>query len=85
MLNMMRKLTSLDQVPTLQIGRVSGFATTNRKLVEKLREIGFAEGDEIEVLQRGFLGGSPLSVRLNRSLIALRKNEAAAIKVDLDL
>jgi len=49
-----------------------------------LREIGFAEQDQVEVLGAGPLGGSPLSIRLNRTVIALRKNEAACIEVEPD-
>lgn len=49
-----------------------------------LREIGFAEADEVEILGAGPIGGSPLSVRLNRTVIALRKDEAACIEVELN-
>jgi ferrous iron transport protein A len=46
-----------------------------------LREIGFAELDQVEVLTYGPIGGSPLSVRLNRTVIALRRDEAACVQV----
>ena len=46
-----------------------------------LREVGFAEDDQVEILGAGPLGGSPLSVRLNRTVIALRRDEAACIQV----
>ena len=62
--------------------RVSGFGVGNESLVAKLREIGFAEGDEVELLARGWLGGAPLSFRLNRTVIALRKSEAAMVLVE---
>ena len=61
---------------------MTGFANGDRKLVAKLREIGFAEGDEVELLARGWLGGAPLSIRLNRTVIALRKGEAALVMVE---
>jgi ferrous iron transport protein A len=48
-----------------------------------LREIGFAESDQVEVLGVGPIGGSPLSIRLNRTVIALRKDEAACVEVEL--
>ena len=44
-----------------------------------LREMGFAEEDEVEIMGLGPLGGSPLSVRLNRMLVALRRGEAGAL------
>ena len=62
--------------------RIVGFADGDAGLVAKLREIGFAEGDEVEILARGWLGGAPLSVRLNRTVIALRKSEAALVTVE---
>ncbi|MBL4595284.1 MAG: ferrous iron transport protein A [Robiginitomaculum sp.] len=72
---------TLDQLPAKKLGHIHGFVSANSSLALKLREIGFAEGDEIEVLHRGPVGGTPLSVRLNTSLIALRKSEAAQIQV----
>jgi ferrous iron transport protein A len=72
----------LSQFSKGRVGRVVGFAADADSLVAKLREIGFAEGDEVELLGRGWLGGAPLSIRLNRTVIALRKNEAALIRVE---
>ena len=65
-----------------KVARVSGFGVGDESLVAKLREIGFAEGDEVELLARGWLGGAPLSFRLNRTVIALRKGEAAMVLVE---
>ena len=62
--------------------RVTGFGVGDDSLVAKLREVGFAEGDEVELLARGWLGGAPLSFRLNRTVIALRKSEAAMVLVE---
>ena len=73
----------LDQLSKGHVGRVSGFSAGDDKLVAKLREIGFAEGDEVELLAKGWLGGAPLSIRLNRTVIALRKGEAALVQVEL--
>jgi ferrous iron transport protein A len=72
----------LDRLPKGMTGRVSGFAPGDDKLIAKLREIGFAEGDEVELLGRGWLGGAPLSIRLNRTMIALRLGEAALVRVE---
>lgn len=81
----MKALTSsfgLDKLPLRQVGRVAGFYEGGDGLVAKLREIGFAEGDEVELIGRGWLGGAPLSFRLNRTMIALRKSEAAMVRVE---
>ena len=74
---------TLDKLARGDIAAISGFdsSSQNEKMVAKLREIGFAEGDEVELLHRGPLGGSPLSFRLNRTIVALRKREAALIAV----
>jgi len=52
-------------------------------LERKLREIGFCEGDEVELLKRGPIGGQPLAIRLNRRVIAMRRDEARAIHLEL--
>jgi len=78
---MTEKQINLDQLPDRIPARIYGFSQEQETLIEKLREIGFAEGDEVEILHRGLIGGSPLSVRLNRCIIALRKSEAAQIQV----
>lgn len=74
---------SLDRLKKGAVARVAGFAAGSDGLVAKLREIGFAEGDEVELMARGWLGGAPLSIRLNRTLVALRKGEAALVQVEL--
>ncbi|VAV88874.1 hypothetical protein MNBD_ALPHA06-1191 [hydrothermal vent metagenome] len=81
LLRMIQTTISLDQLPNLKPAKISGFCMAQERLIEKLREIGFAEGDEVEILHRGLLGGSPISVRLDRCIIALRKSEAAQIQV----
>lgn len=73
---------ALDRLPFGQVGRVTGFSAGHPGLIAKLREIGFAEGDEVELLARGWLGGAPLSIRLNRTVIALRKAEAALVTIE---
>ena len=66
-----------------QKGRVRGIVTADEDLAVKLREIGFSEGDEVEMITAGPFG-QPLAVRLNRTLVALRGSEAAAVQVDHD-
>lgn len=51
-------------------------------LERKLREIGFCEGDEVELLKRGPIAGQPLAIRLNRRVIAMRRDEARAIHIE---
>lgn len=74
---------TLDKVEIRQIVRVSGFAGGSENLVARLREIGFAEDDEVELLYRGPFARKPLCFRLNRTMVALRPNEACAIEVEV--
>jgi ferrous iron transport protein A len=80
---MASKPTNLDQLPQHKPAQITGFEKHFVPLIEKLREIGFAEGDEVEILHRGLIGGSPICVRLNNSIIALRKIEASQIQIVL--
>lgn len=73
---------TLDEVKIGERFCVSGFVRDQNSLVARLREIGFAEEDEVELLYTGPLGRRPLCFRLNRTLIALRRDEACAIKVE---
>lgn len=47
----------------------------------RLRELGFIEGEAVAVLRRGQPGGEPLAVRVGVSTFALRKAEAACVRV----
>lgn len=47
----------------------------------RLRELGFDEGVEVEVLHRAGLGGGPIACRIGRMTVALRRAVAVAILV----
>ena len=72
---------TLRDLPKNRTAFVSGFQTGLHDLETRLREIGFAEGDKVETLHFGLFGRNPMTVRLNGALIAMRKNEAAAVIV----
>lgn len=72
---------TLDELPDGGCARIEALTPTSAALEAKLREIGFCEGDEVQLLARGPLGGQPLAVRLNRRVIALRGEEARAVRV----
>ncbi|MCQ9376859.1 FeoA family protein [Methyloversatilis sp. XJ19-49] len=50
-------------------------------LQTRLRELGFMEGEPVCVLRRGQPGGEPLAVRIGASTFALRRIEAACVRV----
>lgn len=47
----------------------------------RLKELGFDEGIEVEVLHRASLGRGPIACRIGRMTVALRRAVAAAIHV----
>lgn len=73
----------LNDLSPNQKARVRAIASDGHDLEAKLREVGFSEGDEVEMIGYGPLGGQTLAVRVNRTLIALRAAEAAMVEVDL--
>lgn len=74
---------TLNELKKGAVARVTGFSAeeAGQLTVSKLREIGFAEGDEVELLHTGLFGGTPLSFRLNRTMIALRNGEASLVHI----
>lgn len=75
---------TLRELKRRQKARISGFRTENTELETRLREIGFAEGDKVELMHVGLFGRNPITVKLNGTLIAMRKIEAAAVSIELD-
>lgn len=47
----------------------------------RLAEIGFMPGEHVMIISRGMPGGDPLAVRVGLSTFALRRAEAACIRV----
>jgi len=47
----------------------------------RLLEIGFLPGERVRVVARAFPGGDPLAVRVGRSTFALRRREAALVRI----
>ncbi len=52
-------------------------------LADRLREIGFAENLEVEVLHQSPFGRDPIAVRVGKMTIALRRKEANIVKVQV--
>jgi ferrous iron transport protein A len=49
----------------------------------RLLEIGFLPGESVRVMARGFPDSDPLAVRVGHTTFALRRHEAALIRVSL--
>jgi ferrous iron transport protein A len=50
-------------------------------LLARLRDLGFIAGARCEVMARMWMGGDPMVVRVGGSTFALRRAEAAAVRV----
>ena len=76
---------SLDQLPTRQWATVLDVERRDdpelRELALRLTEIGFVPGEAVRVVATGVPGREPLAVRLGHTTIALRRHEAALIRV----
>ena len=51
------------------------------ELERRLLEMGFLEGEEVEILHEGPVGRDPIAVRLGGMIIAIRRFEARAVIV----
>jgi ferrous iron transport protein A len=60
---------------------VAAGAIDPAELERRLLEIGFVEGARIEILHEGPIGRDPICVRLDDMRVALRRREAASVRV----
>jgi ferrous iron transport protein A len=55
-----------------------------KDLLQRLLEMGLLEGSAVEVVHEAPFGRDPIAVRVRGALIALRRNEANYIEVEID-
>lgn len=76
---------SLDQLPSHQWATVLDVQrpddAEDRELALRLTEIGFVPGEAVRIVASGVPGREPLAVRLGHTTFALRRHEAALIRV----
>ncbi|KAF1696680.1 ferrous iron transport protein A [Pseudoxanthomonas jiangsuensis] len=53
----------------------------NDPIARRLRELGFVAGERVEVVARGPFGAEPLLVQVGYTRFALRRAEAARVRV----
>jgi ferrous iron transport protein A len=71
-------VTGLGDAMAIDAGRGTGDS-----LLVRLRDLGFVPGARCEVVARMWPGGDPMAVRIGGSTFALRRAEAAAVRVQL--
>lgn len=79
----MKSRVSLEQLALRQHATVAAIDWDRLAVPEarRLRELGFDEGVDVEVLHRARLGGGPIACRIGRMTVALRRAVAGAILV----
>ena len=75
----------LDELPRLVGARVVRLVDAadadERELVLRMLEIGFLPGEHVCVIAHGYPGHDPIAVRIGHTTFALRRYEAALIRV----
>jgi ferrous iron transport protein A len=75
----------LDELPRLVEARIRRLVdpvdANERELILRLLEIGFLPGERVRVIAQGYPGRDPLAVRIGHTTFALRRYEAALIRV----
>ena len=77
---------SLDDLPLRQRARIAAIDWQSLRATDakRLQELGFDEGVRIEPLHRAPFGRDPLSCRVGRMTVAIRRVHAAAIAVEVE-
>ncbi len=77
--------TGLDDWPRGQPAVVAAVqeptTAQDRDVLLRLVEIGFLPGEPVQVVARGFPSGDPIAVRVGGTTFALRRHEAALVRV----
>ncbi|MBU6166889.1 MAG: FeoA domain-containing protein [Alphaproteobacteria bacterium] len=73
-------------ITALAVGEVALIAAIDRAglapdTAQRLCELGFDEGVDVEILHRAPFGGDPIAVRVGNMVVALRCDMAALIEV----
>lgn len=73
----------LSELPRRQAAIVDGVEDLgpNDAIARRLRELGFVNGERVEVIAAGPIGGEPLLVQIGFTRFALRRSEAARVCV----
>lgn len=76
---------NLNELPELCWATVAGVTVpldpADHGLVLRLVELGFVPGERVRVVREGRPGGEPLAIRVGHTTFALRRYEAAFIRV----
>ena len=74
------KLSELPRRIAATVERVED-QMTNDAIARRLRELGFVRGERVEVMAAGPVAAEPLLVQIGFTRFALRRSEAARVRV----
>jgi len=69
----------LHQLPPRTSARIFAIDGAQADVAHRLREMGFDEGVEVEMLHRGPIGADPVAVRVGGSTVCLRRAHARCV------
>ena len=74
----------IDHLPRGEVATISAIdrAGLDPQTAQRLHELGFDEGVDVEVLHRAPFGGDPMAVRVGNMVVALRCSMARLIEVE---
>ncbi len=78
------KLSQLPRRTAATVDAVDDIAP-NDAIARRLRELGFVAGERVEVVAAGPIGAEPLLVQVGFTRFALRRSEAARVRVHPDV
>ncbi len=75
----------LTELPAFTSALVTGVADTHDGdlISNRLRELGFVDGEPVKVVGRGPIGADPLLIQIGFTRFALRRSEAARVTVSV--
>jgi ferrous iron transport protein A len=74
------RLCDLPKGASAVVERVED-AHANDPIAQRLRDLGFVEGERVRLVARGPVGADPLLVQIGYTRFALRRAEAARVTV----
>ena len=74
------RLSDLPKGAEAQVERVESVDATDA-IARRLRDLGFVRGEAVRIVATGPLGAEPLLVQVGHTRFALRRSEAARVRV----
>ncbi|MBY0471838.1 ferrous iron transport protein A [bacterium] len=76
-------LRKLGELKKGMRGLIKRIDDSSSEFSRRLLEMGLIEGSTVEIVHEAPFGGDPIALRVRGSLVALRRNEANRIEVEV--